>query len=79
VTITTRLGKVSGFILEFLAAITPMNRWSNDPRSHIPIRIEDEIRLRWQWQITRDLRVNADVNRLHVYLTGQVKEWSNEQ
>ena len=58
VEIDTCVEKVSSAITEALAASAPRSRPCDDPQPPIPARIQDDIRqkirLRMQWQITRD-------------------------
>jgi hypothetical protein len=49
----------------------------------IPTRIQDVIRLknrfRRKWQLTRDLALKAEANRLQRSVTIQLQEWRNDQ
>jgi len=59
---------LSGAVVKALAASTPKRRTRDDPRPPVNAGIQDEIRLknrlRWQWHITRDPALKAEVNRL---------------
>jgi hypothetical protein len=54
-----------------------------DPRSFLTASIQDEIllkiRLRRQWQVTRDPALKAQANRLQRSATYRLNEWRNEQ
>jgi hypothetical protein len=78
VSIDTCTERLTGAILEALAAATPKSRPRDDLRSLIPVRIQDEIRLknrlRRQWQITSDPALKVAVNRLQRSVTRQLNE-----
>jgi hypothetical protein len=81
--IDTCVENFSGAVLKALAAFTPKHRPGADPRPPIPAGIQDEIhlknRLQREWQVTRDLDLRAEVNRLQRSVTGRHNEWRNEQ
>jgi hypothetical protein len=81
--IDTCVENFSGAVLQALASSSPKSRPRDDPRPLIPAGIQDEIRpkdrLRRRWQVTRDLALKADVNRLQRSLTRRLNEWRNDQ
>jgi hypothetical protein len=81
--IETCVENFSGDVLKALAACTPKRRPRDDPSALIPAGIQDEIRLttrlRRQWQMTRDLTMTAEVNRLQRSVTCRHNDWRNEQ
>jgi hypothetical protein len=81
--IDTCVENFSGAVLKSMAASTPKRRSGADPRPPIRADIQDEIRLknrlRRQWQVTRDPRLRAKVNRLQRSVTRQLDEWRNDQ
>ena len=81
--IDTCVENFSGAILGALEASIPKGRPIGDPRPQIPAGIQDEIRLKTRlrrcWQITRDLALKAEVNRLQRSVTRQLNEWRNDQ
>jgi hypothetical protein len=81
--IETGVENFSGAVLKALAASTPKCRLRAYLRPPIPAGIQVEIRLknrlRRQWQITRDLALKAEVNRLQRSVTRRLNEWRNDQ
>jgi len=74
--IDTCVENIVGAILKTLAASTSKCRPRDDPRPPIPTAIQGEIRLRRQWQVTRDPALKAKVNRLQRSVTRRLNEWS---
>jgi hypothetical protein len=74
--------ELTSTIQEATAASAPKRRPRADPRPSLPASIQDEIRLknrlRRQWQVTRDVALKAQVNRLQRSVTCQLNEWRNE-
>jgi hypothetical protein len=74
---------MSSATVEALAASAPKSRPRDNPQPQLPERIQDEIRvkirLKRQWQITRDPSLKAEVNRLQRSMTHQLNEWRNDQ
>jgi hypothetical protein len=71
-----------GVVQKALATSTSKRR-PRDTHAPIPAGIEDEIhlkiRLRRQWQVTKDPALKAEVNRLQKSVTRRLNEWRNEQ
>jgi hypothetical protein len=68
VAIDTCVENPFGAVMQAVTASTPKSRPRDDPRSPIPARIQDEIRLKnwlWrQWRVTRDPALRAGITRL---------------
>ena len=83
IAIDTCVEKFSDVVLKALSASTPERRPRDNPRPSITAGIQDEISLknrqRMQWQITRDLALKADVNRLQKSVSRQLNERRNDQ
>ena len=81
--IDTFVENFSSAVLRAVAASTPKCHWRDNPRPPITAGIQDEIRLkirlRKQWQITRDTALKAEVNRLQGSVTRRLSEWRNDQ
>jgi hypothetical protein len=77
------VGSITSAISWALEVSTPKSRPRADPRTPIPARIQDEIRLknrlRRQWQLTRDPALKTEVNPLQRSVTLQLQEWRNDQ
>jgi len=77
--IDTCFDNFSGDVLKALAKSITKCRPRDDPRPPITAGIQDEISLKnWlrrQWQITRNLALKAEVNRLQTSATRPLNEW----
>jgi len=81
--LNTCVENFSDAVLQALVASTLKCRPRDDPRPPIPARNQDEIRLknrlRRRWQVTRDLALKAEDNRLQRSVTRRPNEWRNDQ
>jgi hypothetical protein len=66
--------ELSNAIQEAQAASAPRRRPRADPQPSLPADIQDEIRLKRRWQVTRDPTLKAKVNRLHSSVTHRLNE-----
>jgi hypothetical protein len=70
-------------VLQALAVSTPKRRPCYDTRPPIPAGIQDEMRtknrLRGRWQVTSNLALKTEVNRLKRSVTRRLNEWRNGQ
>jgi hypothetical protein len=75
--------ELSSAIQEALAASAPKSRPRADPRPPLPAGIGEEmhlkIRLKGQWQVTRDPALKSRSNRLQRSVTHRLNKWRNEQ
>jgi hypothetical protein len=71
--------ELSNAIQEALAASAPRRRPRADPQPSLPVGIQNEIRLKNRWQVTRDPTLKSRVRRLQRSITHRLNEWRNKQ